>query len=352
VLAEFDILTDWQVYQSFIKRIGIVHMHVHHVIDLPNYFIDIIPGLCTQASITYDVSIHDYMLACPRVFMTRGDGIYCGEPPVSECDRCVALLGSVHPVESVVNWRERSRYLLAQARSCFVPTDDVAARLSRYFSGTRFLVRPHHEPSRSTDSLMAAASWRRTNKMPTDGRRHVVILGGLQPHKGESILSEVAELAQRIEAPIRFTIVGTAQNIERLNRVGNVRIHGKYDAPELMTILKSLHPDFIFISSTCPETYSFTLTEAMTAGVMPVAFDIGAIAQRIRAIEWGYLLPQSAMRDAWAVLQELLAIEPTAPPEAVYDLARKGFDYDDIIRDYYDLRWEIDSRARSDLSGS
>ena len=115
-------------------------------------------------------------------------------------------------------------------------------------------------------------------------------------------------------------------------------ILGRYNSSEFLDIIERESPDIAFLPSVCPETYSFTLSEAVTAGIYPVVFDLGAMARRIRSLGWGKVLPIAWSRDPQTIVTTLLEVTPTPPPPAVFNLAR-GVGYPDVLRNYYGLEW-------------
>jgi hypothetical protein len=70
-----------------------------------------------------------------------------------------------------------------------------------------------------------------------------------------------------------------------------VRVHGWYAARELAGLIERESPHVIFFPAIWPETWSFTLTEALRTPAEIVAFDIGAIAERLKRLGRGRLLP-------------------------------------------------------------
>jgi hypothetical protein len=64
----------------------------------------------------------------------------------------------------------------------------------------------------------------------------------------------------------------------------DVKITGRYLEHEAQAKLKELSPHVVWLPSTWPETYSYTLSLAISGGYPTFAFDIGAIAVRLREI--------------------------------------------------------------------
>jgi hypothetical protein len=54
--------------------------------------------------------------------------------------------------------------------------------------------------------------------------------------------------------------------------------------------LDEAQPDVIWLATPVPETFSFTLSEAMTAGLPIVASDLGAFSERLAGRPWTWLI--------------------------------------------------------------
>ena len=99
-----------------LSALGMTHMHIHHVVGGGHSVSDCLRWIATEAKLQYDITIHDYYLICPRINLVDQRGIYCGEPSVQQCEKCVAANGSWLGQFSVGLWREQSARLLHGAR--------------------------------------------------------------------------------------------------------------------------------------------------------------------------------------------------------------------------------------------
>jgi O-antigen biosynthesis protein len=161
----------------------------------------------------------------------------------------------------------------------------------------------------------------------------IVVIGALGPHKGSGLLVEIAANVRKNRLPIEFTLVGYSDRDEQLTAQG-VQITGKYQERDLHMLLAKQKTDICFFPAVWPETFSYTLSEVMRAGFYPIAFDIGAIASRIKASGIGHLLPLELMLDPEAVAHELHSLLPKLQGTSVIYEAST---YDDVIKNYYEL---------------
>ncbi len=318
----FDVETDFDDLLASLRTAGVAHVHFHHLIGLP----DGIARLPQRLGITYDVTAHDYFAACPRTHMIGASGVYCGEPEdVDECSHCIARIGSpVGRAIDVGRWRERSQSLLEGARRVFVPSDDAAARLGRYFDDVRWLVRPHAEPAWTANSVVAPKR---------GGETRVAVVGAIGYHKGSRILAECARDAADRKLPLHFVLIGHTDRTEELRGTRHVEVTGPYEESNLMTLLERARCQLAFLPSVWPETYCFTLSHVVRAQLHPVVFDLGAPAARVRAMGFGDVLPLG-----WTATQindRLLAIEPADFPRDRVEAAH-DHPWTSCLKDYYD----------------
>ncbi|UVF18353.1 glycosyltransferase [Microvirga terrae] len=308
-----------------IDRLNIKHIHVQHLADAGDGAEHMIREAAHRAGILYDVTVHDYMYVCPRITLTSHSGVYCGEPEAAMCNVCISTLPSIAGDVTIEKWRANFRVFLAEARSVFVPSDDAANRMSRYFPHVVFTVRPH----------FTALKPRPPRPIPNRRERHIAIIGAIGPQKGSGLLVECARYALKHQIPIRFIIVGYASADQELRGLPNVTITGRYDESELQNVLDEQAPDIVWLPSVLPETFSYTLSAALEAGIFPVVFDLGAPAERLRALRWGGIMPTEYMLSVPDILSFLTSVEIKGPPKDIATAA--NVTYGSVLQEYYKL---------------
>jgi GT2 family glycosyltransferase/glycosyltransferase involved in cell wall biosynthesis len=265
---------------DFLWSIGLVGTELHHMLGHD-------PGLWPwlRDSVPYDIYVHDYSWLCPRITLLGGDDSYCGEPPIESCERCVATHGtSLRETISVLDLRSRSAALFAGASNVIVPTHDVRERLARYFPTLEPIVAPWESaPDRRILSR---------NRSQT-GRIRVAVIGGISLQKGFKVLLACAQDAVARDLPIEFVVIGFTRDDDALLATGRIFVTGTYREEELSALLDREDCDILFFPSVTPETWCYTLTPALARGLPILAFELGAIAERLRAQRTGTLLPVS-----------------------------------------------------------
>jgi glycosyltransferase involved in cell wall biosynthesis len=90
-------------------------------------------------------------------------------------------------------------------------------------------------------------------------------------------------------------------------RQQGVVVMGKYDDTRSVEDLLDMKPNLVWLPSIWPETFSYTLSIALDAGLPVVAFDIGAISDRLKALKLDqHLMPLHLVNQPQTVIQKLL----------------------------------------------
>jgi GT2 family glycosyltransferase/glycosyltransferase involved in cell wall biosynthesis len=312
---------------SLIRDLGVVLIHANHFFGFSRKAIHFIGELARMTNIPYDFTIHDYTSVCPRVNMIDGSGIYCDNRALAVCESCVSEHSSPFGDVSVWLWRLTYERFLEDARKIFVPDEDGKARLNTFFPSLKLTVRAHPEPV--PERLEAPIE-----RQPSETLR-VAIIGAIGPHKGSLQVLRCAEDAAHRRLPIKFVLFGFTDN-DKIRDLPTVEVTGRYAEEDLPPLLARGRCHLSFFPAVWPETYCYTLSHAFFAGLYPVAFDIGAIASRIRAAGWGRILPFKLIGDAHEINDALLACNVPQRPADWHPVGGESL-YRSIVADYYEL---------------
>ncbi|EGY25626.1 methyltransferase, FkbM family domain protein [Desulfovibrio sp. A2] len=369
----FDLPPDFGALLEVLAELRVGHIHVHNLAGYPHAAPELLPLVARLLEIPYDVTAHDLSALCPRITCIGPDGYPCptaldgdeGATPGApwRCGACITAETPQLGNTDIVRWRAAWGTLLDGARMVFTPSNDTAQRLAAHFPGCtgRLAVRPHPETAPlarvaladmtgMTDALMA----RHAGDAPAAAPRkpgellRVAVIGAIGPHKGSHVLEACARHAREAGLPLHFTVVGYTDRDDALRDLG-VAITGRYGEDELPGLLAGNAGEpyhLAFLPAVWPETYSYTLSEAVLAGLYPVAFDLGAPAERMAAWKYGLRLPVPLMRDPAAINAALLdctATPPPPPPSGLATAIVRAGDYPAPFRaSYYGL--ETDAR--------
>jgi GT2 family glycosyltransferase/glycosyltransferase involved in cell wall biosynthesis len=331
VPSQIDIRHGLAAAIDIVRTLRIAHIHVHHTLGFQPEIRRFIERVAKASGVSYDITIHDYFEVCPRLDMIDGSGVYCDNTDVSVCDACVKKNGAAIEMSdrdpSAWFWRDSNHRFAAGARRVFVPDDDVRQRLARFWPDIAVTVRPHPEET--------PERWSEPLRRQPDEHLRIAVIGAISERKGSSVLLKCAEDALNRKLPITFVIVGFSNRAE-FELLRNVEVTGGYEEEELPDLLRTSRCHLAFFPSVWPETYSYTLSQALAAGLYPVSFDIGAIARRIRAFGWGRVLPFALVKDAAAVNDALRTTEATPRPQDWRPIGGRAM-YPSVIDDYYEI---------------
>ncbi|MEO5377115.1 MAG: glycosyltransferase [Magnetococcus sp. DMHC-6] len=276
----FDVLVE------DLQQLGIWHLHFHQTIGLPLTIWE----LPKRLGIGYDYTIHDYFFGCPRINLLNVRQRYCGIPNLEECEFCIQsepLPKEIAPLftqigETVEAWRTFYQAQFAQARRLFAPSQDALQHFQRFFDVPQMVYQPH--PERPFTKILPPP-------LLIGGELRVAVIGAIGIHKGHAILWQMARLAFEKKLALRFIIIGYTCDNKAYASLPNVDILGPYKPEDLPTLLEASECSLALFLSRWPETYSYTLTEALRSGLIPVVPDLGALAERLKHLQCGYLFP-------------------------------------------------------------
>lgn len=294
-IPPFD-LTAITTLKVALAELGITEIHTHSLVDFfadaPMYLVELVKAL----SLHCEINCHDYEMICPRVNLADENGRYCGEPDVLGCHHCLVERDSDFHVQDIQAWRTLHQNLLSVADKVYVPNQDVVSRLAHYFPAIQFEVSPH-------EYIDLNAIKARKPQLRADEKLRIVIIGAIGKLKGFDVILACSKNAQSNQLPLEFIILGYSMN-ETLTTMAGVQVTGKYQEHEASAKLSQLQPHVIWLPSLWPETYSYTLSLALKAGLPVAAFDIGAIAQRLRQAGMDEMLMDLSLIDTPATINQ------------------------------------------------
>lgn len=278
---------------ALIAALAPQQLELHHYYGHDSTLIDELIAICGPLT----VFVHDYSLVCPRLVLVGGSGRYCGEPDLDGCDACVAANGSsLREAIATAALRRRSAVWLNAAAKVVAPSLDTKLRLRRYFPDV-----PIEVEAWETDSFDRPAP-----KTTVSQTIKVAVIGAIGVQKGYRILLECARDAAERLLPVEFVVIGYTVDDDEWLSVGNTFVTGRFGEDDIQSLIRRESPDVAFFASVSPETHCFSLTHALRARLPVVAFDFGAIAERLRGRDTGAtLLPFDS--GAAAINNALLA---------------------------------------------
>ena len=223
------------------------------------------------------LALHDFAAFCPRPHLLERPQLrFCGYS--RDLERCGRCLRQDWRVEDA--WQAERRAvaaeLLARASALIFPSEFLRRTYGELFPG----LAPERQRIVPPTAGIAPLPPREPGPV-----RHAALVGGVQAHKGALVFEEVA---RRVD--LRWTVYGGGdpELLARLRRLPRVRVRGYYRSGTLPLLLRRDGVDLALLLSIVPESYSLVLDECAAAGVPVVAFDLGAVGERLQR---GRLVP-------------------------------------------------------------
>lgn len=258
------------------------------------------------------LAIHDFAAFCPRPHLL--ESLAPPAPPrfchysrdAARCARCLGrdVAGLAPGFQE--GRRELARQLLAGAVAIVYPSSFLARAHDELFGGVGSAAARVIAPAGAPALLRAHAA------RPPRPPRHIAWVGAVQPHKGALVFEAAVRRLAAGGRRLRLSAYGggDAEILARWRRLPGLRVRGYYRAGSLPALLRRDGVDLALLLSVVPESYGLALDECAAAAVPVVAFDHGAVAERIAAASSGLLLAAAVADDpeaAGAALASLLA---------------------------------------------
>lgn len=258
-----DILAGW------LKGRGVGLVHLHQLTRAPR---ERSRWACDRLGVRPVATLHD-------ILFLRADAFSAADP-----------LGDDGP------WLAETSRTLRECAAVLAPSRWLADLAAARIPGLAVDVVPNGSRPVS-DTAAPAARPEFATQRPA---RVVALLGALGPHKGSDL---VEGLAQRLAGSgIALVVIGYLENRFHPGwlRPGQLFVHGAFEEGAAPGLLQAYEADLVLMPNTVPESFSYALSDAWSAGVPVLAARAGALAERIDAHGGGWLLPDGFDADAVA----------------------------------------------------
>jgi glycosyltransferase involved in cell wall biosynthesis len=268
----------------WLRHVGIARVHVHHAMGYGPELRELIRAL----GVPFDLTVHDYYLLCPQVnLLPRPDAQYCGEPEARACHACLAE-APAFGARDIHSWRRAHGWLFQDAARVICPSADAAARVARLGVRVPVVTAPHEV---MTGPWVVSAP-----PLGARGRLRVALLGVLAERKGLAIVTAVLAAAPEW---VEFVLIGHPEEELPPALAARLQVTGRYEEDALAGLLARVKPHVAWFPAQWPETYSYTLSAALAAGLPVVAADIGAFPERLRGRPLSWTVSPADGTRAW-----------------------------------------------------
>ncbi|HEY9101380.1 glycosyltransferase family 4 protein [Chitinimonas sp.] len=280
---------------------------------------------------------HEYYPFCPA-FYIRYQGICqrCDDARLKDClsnNPASSLFSHVSGATWSAIRQAYLRLIAAKPIRLLAPSESVARyyrQLQPAIAEHGITVIPH-----GMDWLPAGAV---AVTRPAGSLPRIVILGRLYEAKGKALLDE---LLPRICTAAEVVLLGCGYGGREYDGLPNVILVPSYERTALPALLAEYRPDLGLLLSVVPETFSYTLSELMHAGIPALAPRLGSFVDRIVDGENGFLA-EPTVEAMSARLEQLLAERSALTRVAGHLRAYRGSTRAEMVAAYLPL---LPSRA-------
>lgn len=245
---------------------------------------------------------HDHQPLCPRLTFLDAEERYCGETDAERCKACLAATSAPLEWVRIEDWRDRFRRYLAGAAQISAPSEAAALRARRLADVAKVVVHPHPEPLLDNVPPLDGPA-------ASDGKRHILILGAIGPHKGAHLIHAMICDIEARDLPLHIDIVGYT-SLREIKNGPKATVYGRYDGDRAAAeMISAIKPDALLTTSIWPETYVFTLSVGMALGLPLISLDLGAQAERTAEYGRGLVIDHHLKDDPVALNDALLAVD-------------------------------------------
>ena len=285
----------------------------------------------------YTVVLHDYSWICPKINMIDASGSYCGMPSSDICVRCIEVGGTHESFNhswknvsvSLDLWLTKNKALLQNARMIIAPSHDTAKNMKSKYPDINIQVKHH------MDNFKLSSSVVRYKADSIDD--HVIgIFGMIGDHKGMQELKRLCWILAKRHPGIKMVFFGTLSETHWMKSYKNVSCAGEYSADNLGRLISKFKPTFGLFLSKWPETYCYTITDAVSNGVYPIALDIGAFPERMMLHNYGATIPFTS--DVEKIYDSILSVVTSKEfSSASVNSIKSGVSYDLFSKNYFEI---------------
>lgn len=267
-----------------------------HTLKTLKSIINLKKNRCKPVNVIFH--LHDFHCICPKINLISDKNKFC-DLDFKSCSFCLSNTLSTrnasdkHVRKSEAsdskNWRRQWHYFFREYCDEIISFSDSSKNIIlKAYPDLQFKIKviPHFVPK-----LRAAVVKKHSGV-------NIAFLGNINSiAKGYDIVKNLVTFC-RSSTYISFFVIGNFKNPP-----ANLTVTGKYEITNLPSIIENQHIDIIIIPSICPETFSYTTSEAISLHIPVACFNCGAQADKIKQYSKGLILSNN---DPKTIIDEII----------------------------------------------
>ena len=212
-------------------------------------------------------------------------------------------------------WLARTAPFLLDAKAVIAPSEYLARLARENIPGLGVTVIPNGSSSPPKRAI-GPGPGARPEFLARRPAHVAVVLGAVGPHKGSAIVDRLSDALAGSD--IAVAVVGYLDmQIVPGWRGDHVFVHGAYGDDEVAGLLHAYGAEIALFPNQVPESFSYALSDAWSAGLPALVPDEGALGERVARFGGGWFLPKGfGAGEVAGELRRLLS------PAAAAELAR------------------------------
>lgn len=278
-----------EMIENIIDSFKIDILHVHHFLFQTFDAIDV----AKERNIYSIITLHDLYMICPSINMVYREK-FCEYDKEKDCAKCLKIRYGVNS-DILATWRNTCYKVLKKFDKILVPSDNTKMQFEKAYKDLDIEVVEH-----GVQIIEIQNNEKQNDKTTFD----IAFVGAMAIHKGSNILKQL--IRKNNSSRIRIHLFGKSEEKILTKNKKNYINHGPYNRGELPNLLVENKIDLVCIFATWPETYSYTLTESYMAKIPVLTFDIGAVGDRVKKDNIGWVIDFNS--DSSQILEKIAKI--------------------------------------------
>ncbi len=266
--------------EAIVQAARLVRARIIHIEGLKGLPLHLVQSL-DDRDFEVILSVHDFTPFCARPHLIEQPGgrfcEFCTNMP--RCDSC--LKGADLGVQkNQTAYRQVGAEAIRRARVLIYPSAFMQRQLQTLY--------PRRQAGQN--EVVLAPATRSSGLEPWKSDRvNIAFVGGAQPHSGAKLIAPTMEQILRRDKRAKGFVYGSGDStlLKELRKTKGLTVGGYYQPGTLASLLARDKIAVAVFPSIWPDPYGLVVDECLAVGIPVIAFDIGAVADRLNFWEVG-----------------------------------------------------------------
>lgn len=283
-------------FKEYINRciiaLNINMIHIHH---LKNMYLDVFQ-VAKEHNIPLVFTLHDFYTECPSTNILNENKQPCYLYENKNCDLCLQKhFGDKE--YSISLWQKEMHSCLSMADKIIAPSQSAKDICLSFYKNLQIDVIEHGYKQTNIKQFISPIDKK-------DSSYNIAFIGGITEIKGLEHLKNLVKITKGTDVNIHLfgSVRDTFYNVNSKNYI----YHGEYEREQLPSLLAKYRIKLTCLLSIWPETFAYTLSEALITEIPVLVLNVGALGERVNKIGGGWVLPlNSSDEQIYSAIQNI-----------------------------------------------